>query len=91
MKKPEHAGYASDVHYHVGQRVRVSIPEIPPKETDCKEGVIEGIRTAFARSPALRRVNYLVRFDRPVIKAGYVHFEQIHQLWVHADQLTRLT
>ena len=77
--------------FSVFDRVRVSIPEIPRDETNCKEGVIVGIQTRFARTPALRRVTYKVRFDNAVIKPEHVRFKQIFELSVDAAALTRLT
>jgi hypothetical protein len=74
----------------VGQRVRVDIPEIPPKETNCKTGVITGIKTRFPRTPECRWHFYTVRFDEGVIKKGCEFLGQIHELSVSAEQLELL-
>lgn len=90
MPRLDKGAYDSEVHFSVGQRVLVSIPEIPDEETNCKEGLITSIHTRFARTPELRQVTYKVRFDRAVIKDEFVYIQQIMELNVHADRLTLL-
>ncbi len=82
--------YAHEIKFQVGQRVRVDIPEIPPEETNCKTGLITGIKTRFPRSPDLRQHYYMVRFDTGVIKKGCEYIGQIYELSVPADHLELL-
>ena len=83
------ADYSGEVLFGVGQRVRVTIPDVPAEELHCNLGTITGIRTAFARSPDHRYVTYQVIFDEDVIKPDRVRYQQIRELHVHAEQLTR--
>lgn len=82
------ASYAHEIKFSVGQRVLVSIPEVKPEATNCKEGIIIGIQTRFARSPNLRQHSYKVRFDEGVIKEEHIFLQQIYELYVAAEQLT---
>ena len=83
--------YTHEIKYQVGQRVRVDIPEIPPEQTNCKTGVVTGIKTRFPKSPELRQHSYTVRFDEYVIIPEFIMFGQIHQLSVSAEQLELLS
>ena len=91
VNKNMNESYNHEIKYQVGQRVRVDIPEIPPEETNCKEGVITAIKTRFPKSPEHRQHFYTVRFDASVIKEGFVFIQQIHELSVSAGQLELLS
>jgi len=82
--------FDKEVHFYVGQRVRVAVDYVKQEEIQCDEGLITDIKTSFPRSPEYRQISYGVKFDKPFLKPECVLFQQIYKLYTGADRLTAL-
>ena len=75
--------YSNDIRFKVGQRVKVDIVHESQKDdVNCDTGTITGCRTRFAKTPKMRRIEYLVVFDEPMIKKDRVLINQVYENWM---------
>jgi len=72
-----------DVAFKVGQRVHVEIPGIKYRQP----GTIVGMRTKFAKTPAMRRIICVIWLDHKVYGSWKisVHQEQCHLIYSEAE------
>ena len=75
--------YSNEIKFKVGQRVKVNIVHKSQKDSvNCDTGTITQCSTRFAKTPEMRKIQYLVVFDEPMIKKDKVFFKQVYQVSV---------